>query len=542
MEGTTIEVCGVPDSLPPDRIVDKLTIHFLRPRHGGGEVLKVIYPTSTKGQAFVVFELGEVAAQVAHLKQTLDMGLSEQFPLKVKIIDRSEVDLPVQAMLDLSMFPDQSEVHHLLKKHNFKVTQASSSPGKTVLLEGTFLSLRAVRAQLQKQLQEPLRHHTGHHANGDRPLSPLDGIVSGALPEHSSRTLPHLNGSHGYMSERPFNSSQDHLSPSSLSVSRSPTGLDSSSSNSEQSLSSYYLSRDGRSSRNPSYFLQDSGAPQSLPIFPSDNLTTKPPLQRETSSTRETTLVVDTDVFCYTWSFRKDYADTILKKYAIECRTDGNSEVKNLTLKGRECERAKQELGGLFESVSLSLCTQEIPLSGLSHPMRSQIAKQIQKYKDIFKVIVRQTEKSIVIIGSSSESYEMKQRVLGEPVGLPASGRTGRDTERGPRTRRSSSLPKQQKLRYDQDSRTRLDSAGPQTYSPSHYQDSKHHEEAAMARSRSRTSSESRERTVAQRPVPNAQQEPMSPSRGRQLPLMKKPLHFLERNAASLKSKFTKQK
>lgn len=59
MEGITIEVCGVPDLLPVDRTVDKLTIHFLRPRNGGGEVVKVIYPTSTKGQAFVVFEQKE---------------------------------------------------------------------------------------------------------------------------------------------------------------------------------------------------------------------------------------------------------------------------------------------------------------------------------------------------------------------------------------------------------------------------------------------------------------------------------------------------
>ena len=59
MEGRTIKVCGVPDILPADRIVDKVTIHFLRPRQGGGEVLRVIYPSSTKGQAFVVFEHNE---------------------------------------------------------------------------------------------------------------------------------------------------------------------------------------------------------------------------------------------------------------------------------------------------------------------------------------------------------------------------------------------------------------------------------------------------------------------------------------------------
>ncbi|XP_062385095.1 uncharacterized protein si:dkey-154b15.1 [Sardina pilchardus] len=542
MEGTTIEVCGVPDILPPDRTVDKLTIHFLRPKHGGGEVLKVIYPTSTKGQAFVVFELSEVAAQVARLEQTLDMGLAEQFPLKVEIIDRSEVDLPVEATLDLSMFPDQSEVLRLLQKHNFEVSQAGSSPG-IVLLQGTFLSLRAVRTLLQKQLQEPLQHHARHHANGDRPLSLLDGNASGALPKYSSRTLPYANGSHGNASERSTtNSSQDYLSARSSSVSRSPAGLDSSSAGSEQSLSSYYHSRDGRSSRKPGYLLQDSGAPQSLPIYPSETLTTKPPLQRVTSSIRETTLPVEADAFCYTWSFAKDNVDTILKRYGIEYGTEGNSGVTTLILKGRECERAKQELGVLFQKVSSSLCTQEIHLSELSHVRKSQIGKEIQKCKDIFKVMIRQTDNSIVIIGTSSDSYAMKQRVLGEPEALPAPGRTGRNTERGSTARRSASLPKHQKLRSDQDSRTRMDSAGPQTYSPLPYQDSKPHERAVMAGSRSRTSSESRDRAVAHRSVPNTQLEPTSPSRGHQKPPSMKETLVSLINPTAIKNKLTKKK
>lgn len=52
----TVEVLGVPDLLPDERTIDKLLIYFLRKKHGGGEVLKVLYPCYQPGQAFVTFE------------------------------------------------------------------------------------------------------------------------------------------------------------------------------------------------------------------------------------------------------------------------------------------------------------------------------------------------------------------------------------------------------------------------------------------------------------------------------------------------------
>lgn len=57
--GRTVEVLGVPDLLPDERTIDKLLIYFLRKKHGGGEVLKVLYPCYQPGQAFVTFEQPE---------------------------------------------------------------------------------------------------------------------------------------------------------------------------------------------------------------------------------------------------------------------------------------------------------------------------------------------------------------------------------------------------------------------------------------------------------------------------------------------------
>lgn len=57
--GRTVEVLGVPDLLPDERTIDKLLICFLRKKHGGGEVLKALYPCYQPGQAFVTFEKPE---------------------------------------------------------------------------------------------------------------------------------------------------------------------------------------------------------------------------------------------------------------------------------------------------------------------------------------------------------------------------------------------------------------------------------------------------------------------------------------------------
>lgn len=435
------------------------------------------------------------------------------------------MDLDVQATLDLHMFPDKNEVLQLLKAHNFKVTKQGSDPDM-VLLEGTFLNLRAVRPQLQKHLQEN-GHHTEHRANRNRPVSASDGIATGAFRKDSHSPLSLMNGSHhGHVVDGlNTNSSEAYSSERSLAVSRSPASLDRSSASSYQSVSSYYHSRDLRSSGHPGYLLKDSGAPQSLPIFPSNTLTTKPPLPLGTSSSRETTFQVDADLLHYTWSFRKDDVDNILKTCGVQDTTNENAGVTTVVLVGKDPERAKQKLLELTHVTSLSLYTQEIPLSQLRHLESVQIAKRIQIFKDMYNVYIRQSPTSIVIVGSSTESYEMKQRLLGESVVLSGSTRTGREAVRGPKTRRSASLPKQPKSRPDQFPNTQMDSPpgyASMAYSPSNYKDEKEFRGNAIVGSRRRTSSESREWMFEHRPQPKAESEHMSPSSGATMPQVKK--------------------
>lgn len=57
MAGRTVRVRGLPAELPPDRLADKLTIHFLRSRNGGGEIADVqVLPGAC---ALITFEAAE---------------------------------------------------------------------------------------------------------------------------------------------------------------------------------------------------------------------------------------------------------------------------------------------------------------------------------------------------------------------------------------------------------------------------------------------------------------------------------------------------
>uniref|UniRef100_A0A669PVQ1 NID domain-containing protein n=1 Tax=Phasianus colchicus TaxID=9054 RepID=A0A669PVQ1_PHACC len=56
MAGCTVQVWGIPSDLPPDRVADKLTIHFLRSRNGGGEISDVQVLPGSPAYALITFE------------------------------------------------------------------------------------------------------------------------------------------------------------------------------------------------------------------------------------------------------------------------------------------------------------------------------------------------------------------------------------------------------------------------------------------------------------------------------------------------------
>ncbi|XP_062845299.1 RNA-binding protein 43 [Trichomycterus rosablanca] len=119
MDPMVIEVNGIPDIPPHNQMVDQLKIHFMKRSNNGGDVLMVIYPTSTSGQAYVIFESDEVPG-VLESKHFLETD-SKFYPIRVKNSHLSKVDMQVEAMLDLRVFQRPEEVEKLVTLHDFEI-------------------------------------------------------------------------------------------------------------------------------------------------------------------------------------------------------------------------------------------------------------------------------------------------------------------------------------------------------------------------------------------------------------------------------------
>ena len=57
--GRTVRVSGLPADIEDERLRDKLIIHFLRARNGGGEIDSVTIAKATPVSALITFESGE---------------------------------------------------------------------------------------------------------------------------------------------------------------------------------------------------------------------------------------------------------------------------------------------------------------------------------------------------------------------------------------------------------------------------------------------------------------------------------------------------
>lgn len=56
MAGRIVRVGGIPTDIPPESVADKLTIHFLRTRNGGGEIADIQITADCPGYALITFE------------------------------------------------------------------------------------------------------------------------------------------------------------------------------------------------------------------------------------------------------------------------------------------------------------------------------------------------------------------------------------------------------------------------------------------------------------------------------------------------------
>ncbi|XP_047672102.1 uncharacterized protein si:dkey-154b15.1 isoform X2 [Tachysurus fulvidraco] len=442
--------------------------------------------------------------------------------------------MQVEATLDLSMFPKQEPVLHLIKSYDFTVTE--HIPGR-LQLKGSFLKLKLIRNQLvQLQGQEhhysrsPSALHNGSSLGYDlecnslgprfesrsilRNMDKMDAVgqtqllestssssssssyrVSGSGGSPRSHQSSHLSYTErnasspvdgvGQKYERldrnePFGHRRSLHADSASSISAngasnvtllqhtSPLNRDSASGGFPQSI--HYSSNVGTGhtadTMQHNTFYKDSASGGSLRRHPSlsgDISASSSHSSPSSSSGGMASFQVDTDIINFILIQRQNDFKTI-ENYCTEISVRDNNGLTTVTCRGKNSEKAKADLINIIKELSFSLRTHEIHLKNFDHAELKQISERIRRNQDS-GVMIKTSGDVIKLVGSSSESFEMKQKLLGHTVDHPR----GRTMERGSTLRRSSSLPRKYKTTHITDPE---DTARAATkYTPSRYQD-----------------------------------------------------------------------
>uniref|UniRef100_A0A8C8R9I9 RNA binding motif protein 43 n=1 Tax=Pelusios castaneus TaxID=367368 RepID=A0A8C8R9I9_9SAUR len=149
----TIVVSGIPDGVVKDDIMaDILMIHFQKAKNWGGDVEDVVYPTTIKGVAYIIFEDQEVAENVLKKDEHKleDKRLGRYFPLKISLYTE-HIFTCVSSVLDLSIFGDKYILEDLVKELQKHITDLSFSPLQSnglISVQGSFPAIKSLKDNL----------------------------------------------------------------------------------------------------------------------------------------------------------------------------------------------------------------------------------------------------------------------------------------------------------------------------------------------------------------------------------------------------------
>ncbi|XP_039943231.1 uncharacterized protein LOC120763751 isoform X2 [Hirundo rustica] len=152
MAGRTVRVQGFPAELPPDRAADKLTIHFLRSRNGGGDIAEVRVLPGSPPCALITFEAPEVAQRILKVKShVLAIGRT-RYPLEVTLhaaeLSPDEIFIRVCLTIDYGKLPLGKTLLSDLQKNYSDVQFCFDSKNMHCIVQGPFTQLQTFSRDL----------------------------------------------------------------------------------------------------------------------------------------------------------------------------------------------------------------------------------------------------------------------------------------------------------------------------------------------------------------------------------------------------------
>ncbi|XP_011476222.1 uncharacterized protein LOC105354523 [Oryzias latipes] len=358
-QGRTIRVKNLPTDIEHNRLKDKLFIHFLRQRNGGGEIDSVVIDRA--GSALITFEDSGAAQRIIQRSQhTLEVDEKKYRVTATEHRERLEPDqviLSLTATVDCSLLPGGiTALIDLSKSHD---VQANFTEVRNCYsLQGSYSAVQSALTQLLG--------HSGGPESADKNSSDLSA-------PSGSRSVQTPQMTHAKVSEdKPLKQREKH-----------PNGKTS----------------DGKSGGKD---INENSRPDSAALQP------------PSTSAEESTLIMDADMFQYLHKLcRKEFQD-ILDRYNIEAVDATSQGLTTLLLKATETKkggeqdrlrRAKQAISQLYLDNERQICREQLSKRILFGDLQKAMKVLSSKFP---KLLLNEDEQNLYIIGSSSDISEAK--------------------------------------------------------------------------------------------------------------------------------------
>ncbi|XP_075033519.1 uncharacterized protein LOC142094851 [Mixophyes fleayi] len=157
MEKKRLRVDGIPTDISSERVKDKLTIHFLRTRNGGGEVESIDIIPGTQPYAIVTFEEDKVAEMVLRIKNHTLQVNDKAYKLVVsEVIGKLELDEVFQKLsltVHYKRFPENCRnVLKNMRKTHRDVKFDFNEKTKTCDISGTYTEIQTLVQEIVNKL------------------------------------------------------------------------------------------------------------------------------------------------------------------------------------------------------------------------------------------------------------------------------------------------------------------------------------------------------------------------------------------------------
>ncbi|XP_048871056.1 uncharacterized protein si:busm1-163l24.3 isoform X2 [Brienomyrus brachyistius] len=378
MEGDeqTVRVCGLPTDIEEEKLTDKLYIHFLRQRNGGGEIASVTITKVHPGCALITFEDRTVAQRVVQHRKHILLVDDEKYELSVSLfkknVNREEVLVQLQLTVNYSQLPLGKGTVTRLQK-GFPNVELKFNPEKDLCtLSGSYSEVQALINQLLGLLetQEP------------EATSVLGTDGQGSKKNHDSK------GKHHHRSSRSQEKTTQPGKALDLNVGISGE------------VKSERLHYSGLE-------LDDYGVRAA---------------RREELSLEDYFLVLDSDIFRYLQQFCGEEYMQILRQHRVEVVDVTTQDVTTLYLRAlegakggsrKQLDRIQQvhgELSQLYQETEIRLRKEQLPKRYLLTTDLKATCEALQLQMP--KLMLTDDETYIYLVGSSSDVSEAKQHLL----------------------------------------------------------------------------------------------------------------------------------